>query len=77
MTLTRADQDAILAPVVMAYAREQGAPRIPVDEPASVRTLASFRAALRLDDRALDDIIARGDHRGPWQSDRCAAGARS
>ena len=58
--LSRAEQDAILVPVIVAYAREQGTPRIPVDEPASLRTLHSFRAALRLDDDKLDKIIA--DH---------------
>jgi len=56
--LSRAEIDEILVANIVAYAKYQAGPRrIPVDEPASVRTLASFRAALRLDDPVLTEII--------------------
>lgn len=59
--LTRAEQDLILRPITVAYRLLAG----PTDPPNGgyrhlIDDVASFRAALRLDDPALGEIIASG-----------------
>jgi hypothetical protein len=65
--LSRARQDAILLVAVMSCRAEMRRELLPLSE-IRQQNIASFRAALRLDDPVLDDIIARGDHRQPWHS---------
>lgn len=73
MGLTRAEQDDILKPVVLAYARVHhdlgyGWPGCSVME----HRIDAFRAALRLDDPVLDDIIRAAKESGQplqWASE--------
>ena len=66
--LTRGRQDGILWPVVVAerlVTRRLGY----VNTQGHQETMDAIRAALRLDDPVLDDLIAAGAHRGPWISE--------
>jgi hypothetical protein len=66
--LTRGRQDGILWPVVVAerlVTRRMGY----INTDSHQETMDAIRAALRLDDPVLDDLIAQGAHRGPWISE--------
>ena len=69
MKLTRAQQDAIIDPIVMAYRRVSRERRDYSYHPDLVYNVSQFRAALRLDDPVLDELIARGAHKRPWSSE--------
>lgn len=69
--MTRAEQDAILVPITMAYRLLAG----PTDEPCGgyrplIDDLASFRASLRLDDPKLRAICdERAGQTWPWSTE--------
>lgn len=73
-TLSRAKQNALLMEVLVysrLVARQHRCVhghRIPQDT-TLVDDVSAIRAALRLDDPVLDDLIAQGKHRGPWISE--------
>lgn len=65
--MTRRRQDSILWPVVVAarlVTRRMGH----VNTEGHQQMMDALRAALRLDDPVLDDLIASGAYRGPWRS---------
>lgn len=66
--LSRAQQDGIILECVVlarivGWQRRISSPGTVADE------MEAVRAALRLDDPVLDDLIAQGKHRGPWISE--------
>lgn len=65
--LSRAKQDGILLECVVSARIQARRMRWRPDTTVS-EDIAGVRAALRVDDPVLDDLIVRGAHRGPWRS---------
>lgn len=68
LKLSRDKEDGIILECVV-LARMVGWQRR-ISSPGKITDeMAAIRAALRLDDPLLEDLIAQGSHRGPWISE--------